>query len=89
MDGVHLEENNTNFLPEQGAFAATGVVNIHPAGEGLEIVGNGWKRSVKLVDGVLTVEQPGLAADHLAPTTQGNVGLSVDRRPGVGVYSLK
>jgi hypothetical protein len=87
------KDTNTNFLPEQGAFAAAGPVEIHSIGDnGIEIVAQGWKRTVRLTDATLTVEQqsPPLPADGLAPLAQGNVNLSM-RRTGANqaVYKLQ
>jgi glycosyl hydrolase family 35 len=85
------KDTNTNFLPEQGAFATEGAVEIHPAGEGLEIAGKGWKRTIRLTDSTLTVEQtPSLAADGLAPMAEGNVHLSMRRQGATqAIYTLQ
>jgi hypothetical protein len=84
------KDTNTNFLPEQGAFAAAGAVEIHAAGDGLEIAGKGWKRTVRLSDATLTVEEtPSLPADGLVPMAQGNVHLSMRRMGATGVYTLQ
>ncbi len=86
------KDTNSNFLPEQGAFAAIGPVAIRPAGDnGIEIAGQGWKRTVRLTDATLTVEQSTpLPADGLVPMAQGNVHLSM-RRMGTmqAVYALQ
>jgi hypothetical protein len=84
------KDSNTNFLPEQGAFAAKGAVEIHASGDAIEIAGNGWKRKVKLSDATLTVEQsPNVPADGLSPLTQGNVALSMERLGAASIYTLK
>ena len=81
---------NANFLPEQGAFAAEGPVKIRAMGDGIEISGAGWKRTVRLVDATLTVSgEPSLPPDGLSPTVQGNVGLSIRRTGAEAVYTLQ
>lgn len=81
---------NANFLPEQGAFAAPGPVTIRALGDGIEIVGDGWKRTARLAGATLTVSQePALPPDGLAPMTQGNVGLSIRRTGAQAVYTLQ
>ena len=42
------KDGNLNFLPEQGAFAGAGGVDVRENGDALEFTGNGWKRTVKL-----------------------------------------
>jgi hypothetical protein len=86
------KDTNTNFLPEAGAFAAAGTVEIRAAGDnGIEIAGNGWTRTVRLTDAVLTVEQAnGVPADGLAPQALGNVHLSMRRvNAAQAVYTLQ
>jgi hypothetical protein len=84
------KDTNANFLPETGAFAAAGAVEIRAAGEGIEIAGKGWKRTVHLRESTLTIEQtPSLPPDGLAPLTQANVSLSIQRNGGQAVYTLR
>jgi hypothetical protein len=81
------KDGGVNFLPEQGVFAGAGRVDIREAGDGLEISGKGWKRTVRLVDSALTVEGA-LPADGLSPEKRGNVSLSIDRRANSVTYKL-
>jgi hypothetical protein len=85
------KDSGTNFLPEQGAFAASGAVEVRAAGDALEFEGKGWKRTVRLVDSVLVVEQStALPPDRLAPEKVGNTSLSIERAsPMRAVYTLK
>jgi hypothetical protein len=85
------KETNTNFLPESGALAGAGAVDVRAVGDALEFTGKGWERTVRLVDAALTVEQNSpLPADGLAPLQQGGVGITVEH-PAAGrtVYTLK
>jgi hypothetical protein len=62
------KETAANFLPDEGAFAAAGPVDVKAAGDKLEISGRGWKRTVSLTGGAVTIEQTGgLPADGLTP----------------------
>jgi hypothetical protein len=84
------KDGNVNFLPEQGAFAGAGPVQVRANGDALEFAGKGWTRTVRLADGVLTVEQSTpLPADGLKPGKQGNIALSIARPSATrAVYSL-
>jgi hypothetical protein len=87
------KDSNTNFLPEAGALAATGLVEIHALGDnGIEISSQGWKRIIRLTESTLSVEQQSgaLPEDSLTPLTLGNVNLSM-RRTGANqaVYTLR
>jgi len=48
-----------NVLPESGAFAGTGPVEVHAANGALEFTGKDWRRTVRLAgaDAKVTVEQ--------------------------------
>jgi hypothetical protein len=85
------KDSNTNFLPEEGVFASPGAVQVRATGGGLEFEGKGWRRTVRLVDSALTVEQTtALPPDHLTPDKVGNASLSIDRAsPTRAVYTLK
>ena len=86
------KDSNTNFLPEAGAFAAAGPVEIHALGDnGIEVSGQGWKRMIRLTDGTLSVEQSSvLPADGLTPLTLGNISLSMRRTSdNQAVYTLR
>jgi hypothetical protein len=84
------KDGNVNFLPEQGALAGSGPVEVRAAGDALEISGSGWKRTWRLSEGTLTAEQTTpLPADGLAGEKRGNVVFSVDRKaPGTAVYRI-
>jgi hypothetical protein len=85
------KDSGTNFLPEQGVFGAPGAVEVRAAGDALEFEGKGWKRTVRLVDSALAVDQTtALPPDHLAPEKVGNTSLSIERvSPMRAVYTLK
>jgi hypothetical protein len=75
------KDGNVNFLPEQGVFAGAGRVDVRASGDTLEISGKGWKRTVRLSDATLTLEQTTpLPADALVPETRNGATLSIDRR---------
>ena len=68
----------------------TGNVEARVTENGLEFVGNGWTRSIRLAGAALTIDQtPALPADPVTPQTNGNVSLSVDRTPSRVVYTLQ
>jgi hypothetical protein len=85
------KDSDTNFLPEQGVFGAFGAVEVRASGDALEFEGKGWRRTVRLVDSALTVEQTtALPPDHLAPQKVGNTSLSIERAtPTRAVYTLR
>ena len=85
------KDSNTNFLPEEGVFASPGAVQVRATGGGLEFEGKGWRRTVRLVDSALTVEQTtALPPDHLTPDKVGDASMSIDRAsPTRAVYTLK
>ena len=77
---LNWKESDGSFLPEQGSFAAPGSVEVRSTGEALEFSGKGWKRTVRLVDNALTIEQTTpLPADNVTPQKRGNVTLSIER----------
>lgn len=84
------KDGNINFLPDQGTLAGSGPVEVRANGDALEIAGKGWKRTVRLADSGLTVEQTTpLPTDRLTPQRRGNVAFSIDRKsPTVVVYRL-
>jgi glycosyl hydrolase family 35 len=84
------KESNVNFLPEHGALAAAGTVEARANGDVLEFSGKSWKRTVKLIDNALSIEQnTPLPADNLVPQRRGNVSLSIERPlPNRAVYTL-
>ena len=85
------KDTNLNYLPEQGAFAARGPVEIHAAGDALEFAVQGWNRTVRLDGSTLTFEQSTpLPADGLTPDRRGNIDFKIERpAPGRAVYSLE
>jgi hypothetical protein len=85
------KDSNTNFLPEQGLFAAVGAVEVVAAGDSLVFSGRALKRTVRLVDGALTVEQTTpLPADQLTPEKRGGTSLSIERTSASRVtYTLR
>jgi len=82
---------NANFLPEQGTFAGSGPVDVHANGDTLEITGKNGKRTVRLIDSVLSVEQVSpLPRDGLSDNQNGSTSLIVERlSSGHSVYTLK
>jgi hypothetical protein len=85
------KDTNLNFLPEQGAFAAAGPVEVHASGNALEFSGSGWKRTVRLSDTRLSIEQTTpLAADGLTADRRGNIDFKIERpAPGQAIYTLR
>ncbi len=84
------KDSNMNYLPEQGAYASAGAVEIHPSGDGIEIVGKDWRRKFNLKDATLVVEQsPALPPDGLTPLSLGNVELKIERLRDVTTFTLR
>jgi hypothetical protein len=85
------KDTNTNFLPEGGAFAQSGPVEVRQNGEALEFIGKGWKRTVTLKGETLTIEQTTpLPAEVLTNEKRGNTSLTVERpSAGRAVYILQ
>jgi len=88
---LNAKDLNVNFLPEQGLFTGTGPVEVHANGDRLEFTGKGWKRTVRLAEGTLTIEQTTpLPADGLTPDRRGNVSLTIARPSATrAVYTLQ
>jgi hypothetical protein len=84
------KDTNVNFLPEAGAFAARGAVEVRAEGDALEFSGLGWKRTVRLAGTALTMEQSTpLAADGLTEERRGNATLKIERAsPSRVVFTL-
>jgi hypothetical protein len=84
------KDSNVNFLPEQGILAGAGPVQVRANGDSLELIGKDWTRTVRLVNGTVTIEQSTpLSADGLSPWKQGSVTLSIARESESRVsYSL-
>ncbi len=85
------KDTDANFLPDAGAFAAPGPVEVTAAGDSLEFTAPGWKRTVTLSGNVLTIDQTTpLPPDRLSPEKRGSVTLTIDRpTPTRTDYSLK
>jgi len=85
------KETGANFLPEKGAFAAAGPVEVHAEGDALEFTGKGWKRTARLSDATLTIDQSSsLPADGLAPSRWSAVAFSIERPANTkAVYTLR
>jgi len=85
------KDTNLNFLPAQGVFAAAGPVEVHAAGDSLEFVGKGWKRTVRLTDTTISIEQTtALPADKLTSDRRGNVDFRIEHpSANRAAYTLK
>ncbi len=85
------KDGNVNFWPEPGALAGSGPVEVRESGGGLEFTGKGWKRTARLIEGELTIEQSTpLEIDGLVPEKRGNVTFSLDRpSPSSATFRLK
>jgi hypothetical protein len=74
------KSGSVNFLPEAGAYVASGPVAVRPMDDGLEFSGAGWHRTARLTDATLTIEQDtALPATPIEPAKIGNVTLSVEK----------
>jgi len=84
------KDTNTNVLPDGGAFAAPGPVEVRAEGDSLVFQGKDWKRTVSLAEATLKVEQTApLPAETLAPGKHGNISLGVTRTSATqALYSL-
>ncbi len=85
------KESNSNFLPEQGAFAAAAAVSVKIDGDALVFSGPGWQRTVRLSGAALTIEQTTpLPADDLRAMRQNGRQLVVEAAsPSRRVYKLE
>jgi hypothetical protein len=55
-------------------------VDVRANGDALEFSGKGWKRTVRLADHTLTIEQnTPLPADGLVPMQRGSGSLAIER----------
>jgi hypothetical protein len=84
------KDTNVNFLPEQGLFAGPGPVEVRATDDALEFSGKGWKRTARLSETTLTIEQSSpLPADSLSPEKRGGATLTVARpSPARVAYTL-
>jgi hypothetical protein len=85
------KDTNTNFLPESGALGESGPVEIRVSGSGLEFIGKGGKRTVRLEGTALSIEQQApLPAETLAPAKRGSTTLSIEHPAATrAIYTLK
>ena len=85
------KDSNVNFLPEQGLFAGPGPVEVRAADNALEFTGKGWKRTARLTETTLTIEQSSpLPADALSLEKRGGATLTIARpSPARATYTLK
>jgi hypothetical protein len=85
------KDTNTNFLPEAGAFAAPGPVQVRAGKDEFQFAGKGWTRTVRLSDATLTVEQTSpLPPDGLASEKRGNISLGIERAaPTRALYTIR
>jgi hypothetical protein len=84
------KDTNVNFLPEQGLFAGPGPVEVRVTDDALEFTGKGWKRTARLLENTLTIEQSSpLPADRLSSEKRGGATLTVARpSPTRATYTL-
>jgi Glycosyl hydrolases family 35 len=84
------KDTGTNFLPELGALAGTGAVEVTKREGGLELAAGAWKRTVRLDGAALSVEQSTpLPAETLQDFKRDAVNLKVTRESAHrAVYSL-
>jgi hypothetical protein len=85
------KDTNTNFLPENGAWADSGPVEVRASRGSLEFTGKSGRRTVSLDGTALSIEQPAnLPVETLTPAKRGNTTLTIDRStPTHAVYTLK
>ena len=85
------KETNANFLPEQGAFASPGPVEVKAAGDQLIVAGKNWTRTISLNDAALTIEQTtSLPPDGLKEQKIGNTTLNIEHpSPTRATYTLR
>jgi Glycosyl hydrolases family 35 len=86
------KDSDTNVLPEEGALAGSGPVEVRAEGGALEFIGGNWKRTVRLAgdSATLTVEQNvPLAAETLESGKHNEITFRVARESANrAVYTL-
>jgi hypothetical protein len=86
------KDSNLNVLPENGALAGTGPVEVRAGDGALEFIGKDWKRTVRLAAGEarVTVEQSTpLGAETLETGKHNEVTLRVTRESATrAVYTV-
>jgi hypothetical protein len=85
------KDTGANFLGERGAFASAGRLDARAVGDALELTGKDWKRTIRLSEGTLTIEQTtDLPSGGPEPGKQGSVALTVERpSERTAVYALR
>ena len=85
------KDAGANFLPEQGALGGAGAVEAHKLPGAVEFTAGTWKRTVRLSDSTLTVEQTApLPAEALRTGKRDGVTLRVERPSARrAIYSLE
>jgi len=84
------KDSNLNVLAESGALVGSGPVEVRADGPALEFTGKDWKRTVRLTDAALAIEQDKpLAPETLATGKHNEITLQVKREsPQRAVYTL-
>jgi hypothetical protein len=84
------KDTGANFLPEAGALAGVGAVEVTRSDGGLEFSAGSWKRTVRLDGAMLSVDQSGpLPAETLQDVKRDAVAFKVTRESGRrAAYSL-
>ena len=86
------KDSNVNVLPENGALAGTGPVEVKALDGALEFIGKDWRRTVRLAAGEaqITVEQSApLGAETLETGKHNEVTLRVSRESAMrAVYTV-
>jgi hypothetical protein len=73
------KDTGANFLPAQGALAGSGKLEARASAGTLEFSGSGWKRTVRLSEGSLIVEQSTPLADLPPAARRGSANMTVER----------
>ena len=84
------KDASSNFLPDLGAYAAPGHVEVRALPDALEFTGKGWRRTVRLTEGTLSIEQDSpLPADGILSERRGNIAFTVAHpSPSTATYTL-
>ena len=84
------KDTGVNFLPEAGVWTAPGTLEVRAAGDALEFTAKGWKRTVRLSDTSLQVEQSTpLPSELPRPEKRGSTALEVVREsPARAAFTL-
>jgi hypothetical protein len=84
------KDTGSNFIPAQGALGGAGPVEARKLENGVEFTAGSWRRTVKLSEASLTIEQSApLAAEGPQTVKRDAVTLQVERTsPRRAVYTL-